>query len=70
MGRVGSIYGFIEAFFIIVETIIFGMMGELLSIRFVVVLGSLMMFSVTIILFMFNTQPSKAAYYAEISDTD
>ncbi|WP_407270358.1 MFS transporter [Radiobacillus sp. PE A8.2] len=70
MGRVGSIYGFIEAFFIIVGTIIFGMMAELLSIRFVVVLGSLMMFSVTIILFMFNTQPSKAAYYAEISDTD
>ncbi|HEU5141134.1 MAG TPA: MFS transporter [Bacillales bacterium] len=65
MGRVGSVYGFIEAFFIIIGTISFGIMAELISIRFVVVLGSLIMFVVTIILFIFNTQPSKAKYYSE-----
>lgn len=75
MGRVGSVYGFIEAFFIIIGTIIFGTMAELISIRFVVVLGSLIMFAVTIILLIFNTQPSKAEYYSEkhllqTSDTD
>ncbi|MGP4082156.1 MFS transporter [Pseudalkalibacillus sp. R45] len=75
MGRVGSVYGFIEAFFIIIGTIIFGIMAELISIRFVVVLGSIIMITVTIILFIFNTQPSKAEYYSEnhqlqTSDTD
>jgi MFS family permease len=65
MGRVGSVYGFIEAFFIIIGTIIFGIMAEVISIQFVVILGSLIMFAVTIILFIFNTQPSKAVYYSE-----
>ena len=65
MGRFGSVYGFIEAFFIIIGTVVFGIMAELISIRFVVVLGSLIMFVVTIILFIFNTQPSKAEYYSE-----
>ncbi|UFT99556.1 MFS transporter [Radiobacillus kanasensis] len=75
MGRVGSVYGFIEAFFIIIGTIIFGIMSEVISIQFVVILGSLIMFTVTIILFIFNTQPSKAEFYSEkhqlqTSDTD
>ncbi|KUP07172.1 permease [Bacillus coahuilensis p1.1.43] len=65
MGRVGSIYGFIEAFFIIIGTIIFGLLAEFLSIRFVVVAGSLIMGFVTILLFIVNTRPSKAAYYSE-----
>ncbi|SEH47030.1 Sugar phosphate permease [Halobacillus karajensis] len=65
MGRVGSVYGFIEAFFIIIGTIIFGIMAEVISIHFVVVLGSTIMFAVTIILFIFNTQPSKTEYYSE-----
>ncbi|GIN10940.1 MFS transporter [Shouchella clausii] len=75
MGRVGSVYSFIEAFFIIIGTIIFGIMAEFISIRFVIVLGSLIMFVVTILLFFFNTHPSKAAYYSEkhplqVSNTD
>ncbi|WP_430787068.1 MFS transporter [Virgibacillus flavescens] len=65
MGRVGSVYGFIESFFIILGTTIFGIMAELISIQFVVILGSLIMLAVTILLFIFTTQPSKAAYYAE-----
>lgn len=65
MGRVGSVYGFIGAFFTIIGTIIFGIMAELISIQFVVILGTLIMFGVTIILFIFNTQPSKAGFYSE-----
>lgn len=65
MGRVGSVYGLIEAFFIIIGTTIFGIIAESISIQLVVILGSLLMFVVTIILFIFNTQPSKAKYYAE-----
>lgn len=65
MGRVGSIYSFIGAFFTIIGTIIFGIMAELISIQFVVILGTLIMFGVTIILFIFNTHPSKAGFYTE-----
>ena len=65
MGRVGSLYGFIEAFFIIIGTMIFGILAELISIRFVVILGTLSMFAVTLILFIFNTQPTKKEYYYE-----
>ncbi len=65
MGRVGSVYGFIEAFFIIIGTMIFGIIAESISIQFVVILGTLMMFAVTILLFIVNTLPSKAEYYSE-----
>ncbi|MEN2768038.1 MFS transporter [Ornithinibacillus xuwenensis] len=75
MGRVSSVYGFIEAFFIIIGTAIFGILAESLSIRFVVLLGALIMLAVTILLFIFTTHPSKAGYYSEkhqvqTSDTD
>jgi MFS family permease len=69
MGRVGSVYGFIEAFFIIIGTIIFGIIAELISIQFVVIIGTLIMFAVTIILFIFNTQPSKSRFYSEKNRT-
>lgn len=65
MGRVGSVYRCIEAFFIIISTILFGIMAEMISIKSVIILGSIIMFAVTIILFIFNTQPSKAAFYTE-----
>ncbi|PAD86372.1 MFS transporter [Niallia circulans] len=65
MGRVGSLYRCIEAFFIIISTILFGIMAEMISIKTVIILGSIIMFAVTIILFIFNTQPSKAAFYTE-----
>jgi MFS family permease len=65
MGRVGSIYSFIGAFFTIIGTVIFGIIAELISIQFVVILGTLIMFGVTIILFIFNIQPSKASFYSE-----
>jgi len=65
MGRVGSVYRCIEAFFIIISTILFGIMAEMISIKSVIILGSIIMFAVTIILFIFNTRPSKAAFYME-----
>nr|WP_217275747.1 MFS transporter [Niallia circulans] len=65
MGRVGSVYRCIEAFFIIISTILFGIMAEMISIKSVIILGSIIMFAVTIILFIFNTRPSKAAFYTE-----
>nr|WP_285850620.1 MFS transporter [Niallia circulans] len=65
MGRIGSVYRCIEAFFIIISTILFGIMAEMISIKSVIILGSTIMFAVTIILFIFNTQPSKAAFYTE-----
>ncbi|MFP3723485.1 MFS transporter [Niallia circulans] len=65
MGRIGSVYRCIEAFFIIISTILFGIMAEMISIKSVIILGSTIMFAVTIILFIFNTRPSKAAFYME-----
>ncbi|MFP7175512.1 MFS transporter [Priestia filamentosa] len=63
MGRIVSLYGFIEAFLIIIFTITFGISAELISIRFVVVLGSFIMLLVAISLFICNVQPSKAKLY-------
>ncbi|CAM5586029.1 hypothetical protein SAFG77S_09197 [Streptomyces afghaniensis] len=65
MGRVGSVYRCIEAFFIIISTILFGILAEMISIKSVIILGSIIMFAVTIILFIFNSRPSKAAFYME-----
>ncbi|RBP00802.1 MFS transporter [Rossellomorea aquimaris] len=69
MGRVGSVYGFIEAFLIIIGTITFGIIAEVISIQFIVIFGTLIMFVVTIILFFFNTQPSKSGFYTEKDET-
>ena len=49
MGRVVSIYGFIEAFLIITVTVIFGIFSELISIRFVVVSRAFVIFLISII---------------------
>ncbi|RLQ94667.1 MFS transporter [Falsibacillus albus] len=63
MGRIGSIYGLVEASLVIVATAIFGIASELISIRFVVVSGSSIMLLVSIALFIFNVLPSKAGVY-------
>lgn len=64
MGRIGSIYGVIEAFLIILLTIIFGLATEMISIRVVVVMGSWIMLVVACILFVYNIQPSKSNLYS------
>jgi len=68
MGRVVSIYGFIEAFLIITVTVIFGVFSELISIRFVVVSGAFVMFLISIILFICSVQPSKAKFYSNSTE--
>jgi uncharacterized oligopeptide transporter (OPT) family protein len=63
MGRIGSVYGLLEAFFIIIIMSVCGIMAELLSIQFVVISGALIMLLLSITLFIFNIQPSKAKFY-------
>ncbi|MDL4842328.1 MFS transporter [Aquibacillus rhizosphaerae] len=63
MGRIGSIYGFLEALMVIVVTCIFAITAQLLSIQFVVVSGAILMLLLTLILFGFNIQPTKRSYY-------
>ena len=63
MGRIGSIYGFLDAFFIILLTTIFGITAELITIRFVVVSASFVMIIVATILLFLNIRSSKSHYY-------
>lgn len=63
MGRVGSIYNFVEALLIIVITFIFAVASQLISIKFVVVFGAISMFLLTIAILLFSIQPSKSKYY-------
>jgi len=65
MGRIGSIYGFFEALFIIILTAVFGLTAE--SIRFVIVSASFVMVTVAIILFILTICPSKATLYQSTS---
>jgi len=67
MGRIGSIYGFVEALFIIIITAIFGVAAEIISIRYVVVCAAIIMLVVASVLLIFNVQPSKARFYRNIS---
>ncbi|MGG0644591.1 MFS transporter [Sporosarcina gallistercoris] len=64
MGRIGSIYGVIEAFLIILLTVIFGLAAEMISIRVVVVTGSWSMAVVASFLFVYNIRPSKSNLYS------
>ena len=69
MGRVGSIYGLIEAFFIIVATISIGIAAQLLSIKLAVIVGSFLMLLVTgalcFISIYFEKKPDEQVYETE-----
>ena len=67
MGRIGSIYGFVEALFVIIITATFGVAAEIISIRNVVISASIIMFLVASTLLILNIQPSKARFYRNIS---
>ncbi|KXG08392.1 hypothetical protein AT864_03340 [Anoxybacillus sp. P3H1B] len=66
MGRVGSIYGFIEAIFLVITTAVFGMMAQLASIQSVVMIGAFLMLLVTSILCALALLPAKKKYYSSI----
>jgi len=66
MGRIGSVYGFIEASLIMVTTIIFGVAAQLISIRFIVVTGTFVMLLISIILCVFTLHPSNTKFYKKL----
>lgn len=68
MGRIGSIYSFVEALFIIIITAIFGVAAEIIPIRPVVVSAAIIMFVVATILLISTIQPSKGRFYRHISE--
>ncbi|SFJ29528.1 MFS-type transporter involved in bile tolerance, Atg22 family [Halobacillus dabanensis] len=71
MGRVGSIYGLIEAFFIILATISIGLTAQSLSIKSAVMVGSFLMLLVTGALcftsFYFERKSEEQVYDTETS---
>ncbi|MGM0828736.1 MAG: MFS transporter [Bacillota bacterium] len=54
MGRVGSIYGLLEGVLVILSTVLIGVGAEVVSIRFVVAAGSMIMAGVTVALCVFS----------------
>lgn len=64
MGRVGSVFGLLEACLIIITTTIVGVSAQFISIQFVVITGSISMFALTILLFILSMKPSKSRYYS------
>lgn len=64
MGRIGSIYGVMEALLVILLTVIFGLLAEMTSIRVVVVTGSWIMLVVAFVLLVYNIRTSKSIMYS------
>ncbi|WP_175986972.1 MFS transporter [Bacillus sp. Marseille-Q1617] len=54
MGRVSSVYGWIEGILVIAATILIGVGAELLSIRGMVIAGSIVMVTITVFLFVYS----------------
>ncbi|MEN2465476.1 MFS transporter [Ornithinibacillus sp. FSL M8-0202] len=63
IGRISSIYGFLEALLVIVLTAIFAVGAQVLSIKLVVISGASSMFILTIVLFIICLAPSKRKHY-------
>lgn len=63
IGRISSIYGFLEALLVIVLTSIFAVGAQVLSIKLVVISGAISMFILTVILFNICLAPSKRKHY-------
>ncbi|MFC0522823.1 MFS transporter [Pontibacillus salicampi] len=66
MGRIGSAYSLVEALLIIVFTAIFGIVSDLISIRFVVVSGASIMLIVSVVLLLYTVHPSKLKFYQDV----
>ncbi|MFD9628203.1 MFS transporter [Peribacillus muralis] len=64
MGRVGSIFGLLEALLVIMMTVIVGVSAHFLSIRFVVISGSGIMVALSILLMVLSMKSSKSMYYS------
>lgn len=63
MGRIGSMYGFVEAILVIVATSIFAVTAQLISVQFVVIVGAFFTLLLTTVLLLFSIQPSKREYH-------
>jgi MFS family permease len=59
MGRVSSVYGWLEGFLVIAATVLIGAGAQLVSIREVVMAGSLVMLTVTVFLMVYSLSRSK-----------
>jgi predicted MFS family arabinose efflux permease len=68
MGRVSSVFGMFLAILQIAATLAIGFTGDLLSVRMVVVFGSVAMFILAFILFWMTLLPSKGKYYRDIQE--
>ncbi len=64
IGRIGSIYGFLEALLVIIATSLFAALTMIFPIKFVVVLGAIIMFVLTSILLLITLQPTKRHYFS------
>ncbi|TYS12996.1 MFS transporter [Rossellomorea vietnamensis] len=65
MGRIGSIYGLIQAFLIIIVTVLFGVTAEISALRNIIILGSFIMLLINIGLCTLTMLPTKSRYYNE-----
>ncbi|PEA21042.1 MFS transporter [Bacillus cereus] len=63
MGRIGSIYGLVIAVITILTTILFGGATQFISIQLVVIVGTSIMFLITIILCVFTLLPTRIKVY-------
>ncbi|ARK32474.1 enterobactin exporter EntS [Halalkalibacter krulwichiae] len=63
MGRIGSIYGLVQAVLTIITTVMIGLFAQVLSIQFAVITGAVVMLLISLILCTFNVQSSKSKYY-------
>lgn len=63
MGRVGSIYGFVEAVLVIATTILIGLSTHFITVKISVITGSLMMLLLALLLGGFILRPSGEKYF-------
>ncbi|KHF39380.1 MFS transporter [Halalkalibacter okhensis] len=63
MGRIGSLYGLVQATLTIITTGIIGLLAQLISVQIAVITGAVVMLSISVTLCAFNFQSSKRKYY-------
>jgi MFS family permease len=68
MGRISSVFGMFLAILQIAATLAVGFTGDFLSVRTVVVFGSVTMLTFALILLLITLLPSKGKYYRDIQE--
>lgn len=68
MGRILSVFGTIQSMFQIIFIMLIGFTGEIIPLRYSIVIASLLVVSISLLLIKMTYHPSRGKYFTEVNE--